>query len=298
MSAGLPGRMVELIKRDVKIFFLHRKHRFHIALGTSFSIGHLSLLGRTQSYFFSTNDDAATTLNRYLSYPFVTKIIQPDCIRPDQWRTKRIFHRSYHPLAYLHPNHFQPDVNILKKYNIQKKEYVIIRSNIHRAHHDSRFDGIPEAVLSDVHSALRDYQIISSRENDRTPQIDPWDMHHVMAFAKMVIADSSTMVAEAAVLGVPALCYHPCVGYLGYLKELEHKFGLVFGFGPGQEEALLMKIKDLLAQPGLSDEWQLRRGKMLSQKEDLTQWLIDWFEKLAAEHEIRNGDLAGHVPGF
>ena len=34
-------------------------------------------------------------------------------------------------------------------------------------------------------------------------KINPTDMHHFMAFSSIVIGDSQTMSAEAAVLGVP-----------------------------------------------------------------------------------------------
>nr|MDA3884790.1 hypothetical protein [Candidatus Delongbacteria bacterium] len=119
-----------------------------------------------------------------------------------------------------------------------------------------------------------------TKENSKSHQIDPWDMHHVLAFAKLVISDSQTMTAEAAVLGIPSIRYNSFVGRISYLEELEHKYDLTYGFLPDRdEEKLLTTLKDMLSQNNLKETWQEKKEHMLTEKIDLNQWMIDLFEK-------------------
>jgi len=279
MAQGLIPKFFELFRRDWLIMRLHRQKHFDIALGTSISITHLSFFARVKSYFIGESDDAAIPLQVWLSYPFATGIINPTCMKWKGWPAKRIFYKSYHELAYLHPDHFQPDVGILKKYNLEPRGYVIFRLNIHKAHHDVGARGLTPELLNRIRELLQPTVMITTRENETSHHIEPWDMHHVMAYAKMVIADSQTMTAEAAVLGVPAVRYNSFVGRIGYLDELEHRYGLTYGFRPGQEEALLAKIKHLLSNDQRRQEWQQKKERMLADKIDFNRWLIDWFER-------------------
>ena len=49
--------------------------------------------------------------------PFSTKIFNPSCLKYNKWKNKRVLYDSYHELAYLHPNYFTPDAQILNKYD-------------------------------------------------------------------------------------------------------------------------------------------------------------------------------------
>jgi len=75
------GMLAELLQRDYKIWKLHKKHNFKYALGTSVSIGHLSRISKVISYNFNEDDDNIVPLYANISYPFSTKIINPDCLR-------------------------------------------------------------------------------------------------------------------------------------------------------------------------------------------------------------------------
>jgi len=103
-------------------------------------------------------------------------------------------------------------------------------------------------------------------------------MHDVLAYADMYIGDSQTMTAEAAVLGTPAVRYNDFVGRLSYLEELEHRYGLTYGIPTTEPEKLFMKVNELLSMDGIKNEWQSRRQKMLSEKTDLTPFMISLLE--------------------
>jgi len=277
---GLMGMAIELLERDLKLFKLHCRVKFDFAIGTSVSIGHLSVISKTKSFNFNEDDDDIVALYAFISYPFSSKIINPTCLRYSKWKKKRILHNSYHELAYLHPNNFMPDIGILKKYNLQHNKYIIIRNSALEAHHDSGVKGLEGKIWGNIEEIIKDYPKVTSKENEKSHRIDPWDIHHILAYAKLVISDSQTMTAEAAVLGVPSIRYNSFVGRISYLEELEHKYGLTYGFLPDKEDnKLLDTLKMLLNDDRLKEKWQEKREHMLSEKIDLNKWMIDFFEK-------------------
>ena len=107
-----------------------------------------------------------------------------------------------------------------------------------------------------------------------------------MYYATMFIGDSQTMTSEAAVLGTPAIRCNSFVGKIHYLEEEEHKYGLTYGFGPDQDEALFQKIDELLLMPNLKEEWQRRRQKMLSEKIDYSKFLTWFIENYPKSRDI------------
>ena len=114
--------------------------------------------------------------------------------------------------------------------------------------------------------------------------VHPSKMHDVLASAACLVSDSQTMTAEAAVLGTPAIRYNTFVGRLSYLNELENRYALTYGYRPGQEEAMLARIAELLASPDLSQEWQARRAKMLRDKINVTDWMVDFLLSYQESH--------------
>ena len=71
--------------------------------------------------------------------------------------------------------------------------------------------------------------------------INPLDIHHILAFSSMLIGDSQSMSVESALLGVPSIRYSSFAGKLSVLEELEHKYELTYGFLPEQSEIMFEK---------------------------------------------------------
>jgi len=272
------GMLKELLERNKFIFNLHKKNKFSAAFGTSASIGFLKLKYGVPAFNFNEDDDDVIKIYSYLAYSFATKVINPDCLRFNKWRNKRVLHSSYHELAYLHPNNFIPDINIVKSYNLETKKYVIIRLSALQAHHDIGIKGISKELLEIIKENLFEYKIIESTEQNKKYHIKPWDMHHFLAYAKMIISNSQTITAEAAVLGIPSIRINDFVGRISYLEELENKYGLTYGFKPYQKNEIQDKINYILSLKELDYIWQNKRKLMLSDKIDLTDWMINYFE--------------------
>jgi hypothetical protein len=274
------GMSGELLKRNLGVFRLHREHRFDMAFGTSYSIAHLSAFSKVKSFVFEEDDDHIVSIFSLITYPFATGIVVPSCLQYKKWQEKRIVHNSFHELAYLHPDHFSPDKDILKKYRLKPWTYILFRSSALKAHHDIREKGLLGKTWERIQAMAKDFAILTSRENQKDPIIAPWDMHHILGFAKMIISDSQTMTMEAANLGVPSIRYSSFAGRISCLEELEHKYGLTYGFKPGEEERLLRMMEILLNHPDLSEEWRQRRERMLKEKTNFFQWQIRFFHSL------------------
>ena len=96
----------------------------------------------------------------------------------------------------------------------------------------------------------------------------------------MVVGDSQTVTAEAAVLGTPAIRCNTFVGRLTYLEELEHRYGLTVGIRPEQFDRVLETVDAWLAEADLKSQWQQRREVLMSECVDLTEWILDLFTTL------------------
>ncbi len=101
------------------------------------------------------------------------------------------------------------------------------------------------------------------------------DIHHLLAHAQLVVGESATMSSEAAVLGVPAV-FIATTGR-GYTDDEERRYGLVRHFTEDQFDAAVAAIEEL--QAGSPRELgQAARRRLLNEKIDVTQWMIDYFE--------------------
>jgi len=274
-STSIIGNLAELSLRSLKIIQLHMKHKFTLAVGTSASIGHLSVFSRVVSLNFNEDDDSIVPLYAFAAYPFSTKIINPRCVNYTKWPKKRIFHDSLHELAYLHPNNFTPDINVLSKYGLAPQSYVVIRKSSLKAHHDSDAKGIDNNLWDKVLKITGNMEQVLSIEGQKSHQISPEDMHHILAFSKLVFSDSQTVTLEAAVLGVPSIRFNSFVGKISCMNELEEKYKITFGFLPDQETKCLEKLRDILNHEELLSDFQERHINFLNDKIDMNKFIIN-----------------------
>ena len=274
---GLLGALLELVGRTVKLYMLNKKHNFPVAFGTSPSIALLTKIAGVKSINFNEDDDDTVPFFTKSTYPFTSKIVNPDCIIHNKWKSKRLFHSSLHELAYLHPNNFTPNRKVLQKYGLKEKEYIIVRFSALKAHHDISARGISKNLWEKIESLLAGFKIVKSIEFSINHEIDPWDMHHVLAFSKMLISDSQTMTIEGSVLGVPSIRINTFVGKSSVINELERKYGLAVGINPDQEKKIMDVINEILNNPNSEQIWADKQQKLLLDKEDLNGWIINYF---------------------
>ena len=221
---------------------------------------------------------------------------------------------SYHELAYLHPNHFIPCAEVVKRCGIDAtKPYFVLRFASLNAHHDIGNRGINADVAQRLIEILAPHgRIYITSERPLEPQFEPYririnplDMHHVMAFSSLYVGDSQTMAAEAGVLGVPFVRFNDFVGRIGYLRELEDVYRLGTGVHatplsadsrirradgtaqPSGVEALYHTVEQLVAmhEEKRRQVYASRRQKMLAEKIDYAKFLTYFIENYSQSVE-------------
>jgi predicted glycosyltransferase len=291
------GILLGLIKQDSALFLYCLKNRPDLLVGTSVSISHVGKILKIPVLNINEDDAEVVPLYAKLGYPWSTYIIAPDCCSVGKWANKKIGYPGYHELAYLHPDTFVPNKDIVGKYFSTLDNYFIIRFAKLTAHHDKGVRGIDYELAHRIIDTLKPHGrvfITSERplEEGLEPyriSIDPSDMHHILAFAQLYIGDSQTMAAEAGVLGTPFIRINDFVGKIGYLGELEEKYKLGYGFKPNNHCLIISQIREIINMKDRKTLFQQRRDKMLSEKINYSKfltWFIDGYPKSA--DDIKN----------
>jgi uncharacterized protein len=283
---GLLSQVKELVKRELKLLSIARKFNPDLMMGTSSVITHVGKLIRAKSIVF--NEDDADVIRAFstLAYPLADVIVTPTCLDED-YGDRHIKYNGYQKLAYLHPNVFIPTPSILNKLGIKQGEsFFIMRLVALQAAHDKGAVGLSLSARRKLIQALSQRgKVFLTNEGPLPEEFEPYrmrinaeDMHDALAFATLLVSDSQTMTAEAAILGTPAIRCNTFVGRISYLEELEHRYQLTYGFRPEDEGKMYAFIINLLDQHNLSEIWQQRRDKMLAEKIDVNAWMINFVE--------------------
>jgi predicted glycosyltransferase len=117
-------------------------------------------------------------------------------------------------------------------------------------------------------------------------KIDHRDIHHLMAFASLLVSDSQSMSVEAAMLGTPSLRYSDFSGRISVLEELEQQYHLTFGIPTDSGERLIAKAQEILSMENPKVTFQARRKRMLEDKIDVTAFITWFVEEYPKSHDI------------
>ena len=280
------GIFWDMLVRDWRMLRFVRKHHIDLLTGSTPEVAQVGWL--TRKYRINTGEDdmRIVPLFQKLAGPFIQTMLSPETC--DNWKleSKTIKYAGFHKLAYLHPNQFTPDRKVVDKYFPSERPFFILRFAKLKAYHDveTKAHGINTEIAQHLIDQLSPYgDVYITSERDLEPQfekyrlhINPLDIHHLLAFAKLYIGDSQSMAVEAAMLGTPSLRFNDFAGKIGVLDELENKYGLTCGIPSSNPRQLYDKVEELLAMPDLYDVYQQRRQVMLSEKIDVTAFFT-WF---------------------
>ncbi len=278
------GILIASFKRTWHVF--KEAQRFHadVLIGTDSSIAQAGWLLR-KTAITTLEDDVDIIMNlARLTYPFTTDILVPSVCKVGRWESKKISYSGYMKLAYLHPNYFTPDNNSIQKYHMSDR-YILIRLAKLTAHHDAGINGLTFSIVESIIKIAEEYgyQVYISSESTIDKSLEKYqlrirhtDIHHIMAFASLLVSDSQSMSVEASILGVPNLRYSDFSGKISVLEELENVYGLTKGFKTNESELLISETKRLLSMPDLISTFKSKRLKMLQDKIDVSAFLT-WF---------------------
>lgn len=298
-SDSLLKKAFNQVLYDLRMLRLVRKERTDIAIGSSPTIAHVSRISGMKSIMLDDDDDAVEPLMTAFGHPFTDLVVSPDSLRGSRKKKGTLFYPGYHELAYLHPRWFTPDAGVPSEAGIAEGErYFVLRFNAFRAHHDKDAAGLSLEQKMQLVEMLEGYgRVVITTEKEIQPElakyrlsVSPEKIHSLLFYSSVFIGDSQTMASEAAVLGVPSLRCNTFAGLLSSLEEEEKKYGLTYAFSPYDFDKLMAKLKELLDNQGLKEEWQSRRMAMLKEKIDVTSflvWLVEGYPA-SAEEAVKN----------
>lgn len=198
---------------------------------------------------------------------------------------------GYQELAYLHPNRFEPDHDRLRAFGVDPdaRNY-LLRFVGWGAYHDVDERGLDDRHKRELVSLLSRHgnvYITSERElpawfRDYELPVPPQSIHDLLAVSDLYVGDSGTMATEAALLGIPAVRVASVVadGDLANFVELEEEYGLLARFADG--DRTIRAVEGLLEEPDLQRQWERRRERLLADKIDVTEYVVEQLLELGA----------------
>jgi len=199
--------------------------------------------------------------------------------------------------AYLHPNVRSADPadgttgredDVHADLGLDPDEpFAIVRLNAFDALHDVGASGETRAARRRLLEELAEHATVFVSDEGGTLDFDavparPYDLHpgrihDALAAADLLVADTGTMVTEAALLGTPAVRFvDASEPEMGEFRELEAA-GLVVQHT--DFEAVLDSCVELLADEDADERWARRRAEYLADKPDLTALLREVAER-------------------
>jgi len=234
-------------------------------------------LSRTPTILF--HDSEPTTLDHYLSQPFARAIVTPSAFRKRLGENHFTFPGVLES-AYLHPDRFTKQTTVRERLNVGEDEaYVVVRLNAFGSHHDVGHEGFTPAQRRDLIEHLDQFatvfvsdegedlslEALPARDFDPHPAL----LHDALSEAALLVADTQTVVTEAALLGTPSIRSNSFVGDddMGNFIELADR-GLVRNVS--EYETVRRESSELLQTDGIQRQWQQRRDEFLAESADLT----------------------------
>ncbi len=283
-SKSIFGKLFMQMIIYVKLLYIAWTKRIDVGIGSAMLISPISKLCKMKSINMDDDDDEVSKFSMFSHY-FSDAVLTPDAIKGHRKGDNAVFYAGCHELAYLHPNHFSPDVSVLKKANIQEGErFFILRFVAFQAYHDGGHSGISiEQKRKIINLLSKNGRVIITSEKQIEPEFEqyrlpvpPEEILSLMYYASIFIGDSQTMTSEAAIMGVPALKCNTFAGKLSVPNELEQKYNLCYAYHPNDFNRFYQHLERLLTQSDLKEEWLEKRGRFLNEKIDVSAFFT-WF---------------------
>ena len=229
-------------------------------------------------------DTEPTSLDHLLSRPFTSTFLTPEAFRKDLGANHYRF-RGFKESAYLHPDTFEGDPSVRSALGVSPEEpYAIVRFNAWGSHHDIGEGGFTRSQRRQLLSRLAEDVTVFVSDEGGTADLDGLDVepfslhpariHDALAEADLLVADTQTMVTEAALLATPAIRSNSFVGEsdMGNFLELEANDLL---YNCETFEDVLSQVNDLLERDSLQETWESRRNEYVEDMVNLTELLTD-----------------------
>ena len=272
---SLWGKVIGIIKFDFRLLLIALRYKPDIFFshGSIYAAHIATFLGKPHISM----EDSGNMEQVRLYRPFTKAILTPD-ILGERLGTKQIRYRGYHELCYLHPKYFHPDIEVRKLLRLNDGEkYCVVRFVSWKATHDLGERGFSyEEKLQLINKLGKTYRVFITSEGPLSDEFEkfrldiaPHLLHHVLAFAEIVISEGATIASESGLLGSPSVYYSSIAR--SYLEDQE-KYGTVYNCRPGN--GIMQKI-DAIIREG-KDIYKEKSKKLISDKIDVNAFTV-WF---------------------
>jgi predicted glycosyltransferase len=288
--------LVDLVIQDINLFRIAKKFTPDLMVGTDYCITHVGRLLHIPSIVLNEDDFEINKFFCRLAYPFSSSIISPTVCNVGRYQAKKINYDGYQKLSYLHPAVFTPDPEIVSKYTSPAEKFFLLRLVSFSAGHDveMKHGGLQNLNIKELIDILLPHGKVFITSESKIPsefepymlEIDFKDIHHLLAYATLFIADSQSMIVESAMLGTPCIRYNSFVGKISVLEELEKKYGLTIGIQNNNPEILIAQVTKILQNNNLKNEFKQHKAKMLSEKINVSSFLVWFIENFPQSKEI------------
>lgn len=294
---NLPGHYYRMIRAarqfNPDVIFGHGAYSAHTGLVT----GARTVL---------VTDSEPETLDMTISRPFVDAILTPNTYRKNLGAKHYVFN-GFTENAYLHPEVFSPRDDIRSYLGVDTDPYVLVRFNAFGSHHDVGQAGLSPDQRRTLIEELAKYAVVFVSDEGKNLEFDnlparPFDLHpallhDVLAEAELLVADTQTMVTEAALLGTPAIRSNSFVGKddMGNFIELEEA-DLIYNLADFDE--VLERAVALVETDGVKRIWRDRRTEFMKDKVNLNELLVDVATLDRSLNRIANLETRSERIGF
>ena len=289
-KAGI-GLAHELLKRWFKFTVMLRDFRPDIVL----SIGGITtslpsrLLGIPN---IALTDTETAELSNRIAFPFADRVLTPEWFARD-FGKRHYRYRSFHEWSYLHPHEFTPDPKLVKDEGIDPDQpYAVVRFVRCDAVHDQGEKGFSaeDAIRLIVQLSSR-MKVVLTTETPPPEELRKFAiairidrMHHVMAHARLVVGESPSMCAEAALMGVPSVLASSWAGECGNMKVLSDEFGLmqVYDYGADAVAAAIA----MADTPPSREHMQGQRNRLVESLDYIPEMLERHIRDLSGRKDV------------
>lgn len=279
---GFIGKFFYLFKGDYIVYKTALKFKPHLFL--SFASPYAAQVAWLMAKpHIALDDTEIARIGQFLYIPFTDCVLNPSSYN-NTLKRKQIFFNGYIELCSLHPNYFKPNTSVLEDLGLRENEkYVIIRFVSWQANHDFGHKGLNQETRLNIINQFRKYCTVFISSEESLPlelqkyqlNISPEKIHDALYYASLLFGESGTMTSECAMLGTPAIQISGLPeGTIGTLNE-QQKYGLVYVYEK-YNQSVMDQALNLLIDNETKSKWRLKKDLMLSEKIDVTSFLI-WF---------------------
>ncbi len=290
---GLLNKFIGIPLFDFRMFKIVKKFKpdIFLSIASLYAAQVGKLLGKKVITF---TDTEHAKIANFLTFPFSDIICTPSCFLKNLG-SKHVRYDGYHELAYLHPNRFKPNANVLKELGLSKKDkFSIVRFISWSAAHDI---GQKRSAAEDKIKIVKEMEnygkVFVTFEGNLPKELEEYKLklaqekfHDLLYYSQLYLGEGGTTSTEAAVLGVPSIIANPLAKYCGNHIELSKKYKLQMFFDSITEAK--MRAIEILEDKNSKKIWRKRRERMLKDKIDVTKWMVEFVEGVVENDKGKN----------